>query len=54
MVGVMNYAAALPGCRAFVHHGGAGTTNAGLRAGLPTLILWTLPIRAPGAPGSNG
>ena len=39
----MNYAAALPACRAFVHHGGAGTTNAGLRAGLPTLILWTLP-----------
>jgi UDP:flavonoid glycosyltransferase YjiC (YdhE family) len=43
VVGVMNYAAALPACRAFVHHGGAGTTNAGLRAGLPTLILWTLP-----------
>jgi UDP:flavonoid glycosyltransferase YjiC (YdhE family) len=46
VVGVMNYAAALPGCRAFVHHGGAGTTNAGLRAGLPTLILWTLPDQA--------
>ncbi|ORW26757.1 glycosyl transferase family 1 [Mycobacterium paraense] len=43
VVGVMNYAAALPACRAFVHHGGSGTTNAGLRAGLPTLILWTLP-----------
>ena len=43
VVGVMNYAAAFPACRAFVHHGGAGTTNAGLRAGLPTLILWTLP-----------
>ncbi len=43
VVGTMNYAAALPACRAFVHHGGAGTTNAGLRAGLPTLILWTLP-----------
>jgi UDP:flavonoid glycosyltransferase YjiC (YdhE family) len=43
VVGVMNYAAALPSCRAFVHHGGCGTTNAGLRAGLPTLILWTLP-----------
>ena len=42
----MNYAAALPDCRAFVHHGGAGTTNAGLRAGLPTLILWTLPDQA--------
>lgn len=46
VVGVMNYATALPGCRAFVHHGGAGTTNAGLRAGLPTLILWTLPDQA--------
>jgi len=43
VVSVMNYAAALPSCRAFVHHGGAGTTNAGLRAGLPTLVLWTLP-----------
>ncbi len=46
VVGVMNYAATLPACRAFVHHGGAGTTNAGLRAGLPTLILWTLPDQA--------
>ena len=43
VVGVMNYAAVFPACRAFVHHGGAGTTNAGLRAGVPTLILWTLP-----------
>ena len=24
-----------------MHHGGAGTTAAGLRAGVPTLILWT-------------
>ena len=46
VVGLMNYAAALPACRAFVHHGGSGTTNAGLRAGLPTLILWTLPDQA--------
>jgi UDP:flavonoid glycosyltransferase YjiC (YdhE family) len=46
VVSVMNYAAALPGCRAFAHHGGAGTTNAGLRAGLPALILWTLPDQA--------
>lgn len=28
----------LPRCRAAVHHGGAGTTNASLRAGLPTLV----------------
>jgi len=33
-------AAAFPACRAIVHHGGAGTTALGLRAGIPTLILW--------------
>jgi UDP:flavonoid glycosyltransferase YjiC (YdhE family) len=43
VVGTMNYAAAFPACRAVVHHGGAGSTAAGLRAGVPTLILWTLP-----------
>ncbi|MEY8016651.1 glycosyltransferase [Mycobacterium servetii] len=37
----MNYATIFPTCRAAVHHGGAGTTAASLRAGLPTLILWT-------------
>ncbi|SOX53842.1 glycosyltransferase [Mycobacterium ahvazicum] len=46
VVDAMNYATVLPACRAVVHHGGAGTTNAGLRAGLPTLILWTLPDQA--------
>jgi UDP:flavonoid glycosyltransferase YjiC (YdhE family) len=46
VVDTMNYGANLPGCRAFAHHGGAGTTNAGLRAGLPTLVLWTLPDQA--------
>ncbi len=39
----MNHAAVFPACRAVVHHGGAGTTAAGLRAGVPTLILWTAP-----------
>jgi UDP:flavonoid glycosyltransferase YjiC (YdhE family) len=39
----VNYAAIFPSCRAVVHHGGAGTVAAGLRAGVPTLILWTLP-----------
>jgi UDP:flavonoid glycosyltransferase YjiC (YdhE family) len=39
----VNYAAIFPLCRAVVHHGGAGTTAAGLRAGVPQLILWTLP-----------
>jgi UDP:flavonoid glycosyltransferase YjiC (YdhE family) len=41
VVGAMNYAAAFPACRAVVHHGGAGTTAASLRAGVPTLILAT-------------
>ena len=39
VVGAANYAATFPACRAVVHHGGAGTTAAGLRAGVPTLIL---------------
>jgi UDP:flavonoid glycosyltransferase YjiC (YdhE family) len=43
LVGAVNYAAIFPACRAVVHHGGAGTTAAGLRAGVPTLILWTGP-----------
>jgi len=43
VVGVVNYAAIFPTCRAVVHHGGAGTLAAGLRAGVPQLILWTLP-----------
>jgi UDP:flavonoid glycosyltransferase YjiC (YdhE family) len=41
VVGTMNYAAIFPACRAVVHHGGAGTTAIGLRAGVPTLILPT-------------
>ncbi len=40
LVGQVNYTTTLPMCRAAVHHGGAGTTAATLRAGLPTLILW--------------
>jgi UDP:flavonoid glycosyltransferase YjiC (YdhE family) len=28
-----------PRCRAVCHHGGAGTTSAGLRAGLPTIVV---------------
>jgi UDP:flavonoid glycosyltransferase YjiC (YdhE family) len=39
VVGLVNYAATFPACRAVVHHGGAGTTAASLRAGVPTLIL---------------
>ncbi len=39
VVGAVSYAAIFPVCRAVVHHGGAGTTAASLRAGVPTLIL---------------
>jgi UDP:flavonoid glycosyltransferase YjiC (YdhE family) len=41
VVRAVNYAATFPTCRAVVHHGGSGTTAAGLRAGVPALILWT-------------
>ena len=41
VVGAVNYAAIFPSCRAVVHHGGAGTTATGLRAGVSTLILST-------------
>jgi UDP:flavonoid glycosyltransferase YjiC (YdhE family) len=42
VVGAMHYASVFPACRAAVHHGGAGTTAASLRAGLPTLVLWSI------------
>ncbi|MGU3292220.1 glycosyltransferase [Williamsia sp. M5A3_1d] len=38
VVGSADHATVLPRCAAAVHHGGAGTTGASLRAGLPTLI----------------
>jgi len=40
VVPAINHAAIFPACRAVVHHGGAGTTAAALRSGIPTLILW--------------
>ncbi|MBX7431921.1 glycosyltransferase [Mycobacterium sp. Y57] len=40
VVGAVNHARVFPQCRAVVHHGGAGTLAAGLRAGRPTLVLW--------------
>jgi vancomycin aglycone glucosyltransferase len=40
IVAEVNHAAVFPACRAVVHHGGAGATAAGLRAGVPTLALW--------------
>ena len=29
----------LPRCKAVIHHGGAGTTSAGLRAGIPNIVI---------------
>ncbi|SIC47132.1 glycosyltransferase [Mycobacteroides abscessus] len=40
VVGAVNYASVFPSCRAAVHHGGAGTLAASMRAGVPTLALW--------------
>ncbi len=40
VVGHVDHDTVLPRCRAAVHHGGAGSVAAGLRAGLPTLITW--------------
>ncbi|OMC19297.1 glycosyltransferase [Mycobacterium sp. SP-6446] len=40
VVAGVNHSAMFPACRAAVHHGGAGTTAAALRAGIPMLILW--------------
>lgn len=37
-IGPMPHHKLFPLCKAVVHHGGAGTTGAGLRAGCPTLI----------------
>ncbi len=45
VVGAVNYATIFPLCRAVVHHGGAGTTAAGLRAGVPTLVLWMADVQ---------
>ncbi len=45
VVSAVNYAAIFPACRAVVHHGGAGTTAAGLRAGVPALILWMADVQ---------
>ena len=39
VVSAVNHSAVFPACRAVVHHGGPGTTFAGIRAGMPTLAL---------------
>ena len=36
----VDHASVFPRCLAAVHHGGAGTTAASARAGLPTLVCW--------------
>lgn len=41
VVGSVNYARVFAASKAIVHHGGAGTTASSLRAGVPTLILWS-------------
>lgn len=40
IVPYVNHASVFPRCRAIIHHGGAGTTAASLRSGVPTLALW--------------
>ncbi|MGA9871511.1 MAG: glycosyltransferase [Rhodococcus sp. (in: high G+C Gram-positive bacteria)] len=39
-VGAVDHAVTFPLCAAAVHHGGAGTTAASVRAGLPTMVCW--------------
>ncbi|CKN91514.1 glycosyltransferase [Mycobacterium tuberculosis] len=53
VVRVVSHAAVFPTCRAVVHHGGAGTTAAGLGAGIPTLILWVTSASRSGLLRSN-
>lgn len=36
----VNHSVVFPRCRAIVHHGGSGTTAAGVRAGVPSVVLW--------------
>ncbi len=38
MAGALNHDAVLPRCRGAVHHGGAGTTAAVVRAGIPSFV----------------
>ncbi|WP_262365523.1 glycosyltransferase [Gordonia sp. OPL2] len=40
VVGHVDHDTILPLCAAAVHHGGAGTVAAGLRAGIPTVVTW--------------
>ncbi|MEH3154847.1 MAG: glycosyltransferase [Gordonia paraffinivorans] len=40
VVPAVDHASVLPRCVAAVHHGGAGTTAAALRAGVPAVVCW--------------
>lgn len=40
LVGAVDHAAVLPRCLGAVHHGGAGTVAATLRAGIPSVVGW--------------
>jgi UDP:flavonoid glycosyltransferase YjiC (YdhE family) len=40
VVPTVDHASVLPRCVAAVHHGGAGTTAAALRAGVPAVVCW--------------
>lgn len=40
LAGAVNHSKVFPACRAVVHHGGAGTVAASVRAGVPTVVLW--------------
>ncbi|WP_424809662.1 glycosyltransferase [Rhodococcus sp. 27YEA15] len=40
IVRAVDHEKVLPRCRAAVHHGGAGSTAASLRAGIATLVCW--------------
>jgi UDP:flavonoid glycosyltransferase YjiC (YdhE family) len=49
----VNHSRVFPACRAVVHHGGAGTTAAGVRAGVPTVVLWVSADQPVWAAGIN-
>ncbi|MCH9723161.1 MAG: glycosyltransferase [Actinomycetia bacterium] len=38
----VHYPSVFPACRAVVHHGGAGTLAAAIRAGVPSVALWSV------------
>jgi len=39
-IGPLDHSAVFPKCAAAVHHGGAGTVGATLRAGIPSVVAW--------------